>query len=115
MVSAVLSLLCMAVATVVQRNMQVFNYIVIFVLISAFFGVKTTVYITPYFTPNPHTGKVTGGVIGAVPSHKVDNIPLGVAVPLGLMSNIAKIITEKFDTAFKDGRLKFQVQHFKCC
>lgn len=102
MVSMMIALICMAVATVVQRNMQVFNYIVIFVLVMAIFSVKTPVYIASYFSKNPTTGKVTGGVIGAVPSHKVDNIPLGVAVPLGLMSNIAKIITEKFDTAFQD-------------
>ncbi|MBR5940847.1 MAG: TIGR02594 family protein, partial [Neisseriaceae bacterium] len=92
--STVIAIGAMAVATIIQRNMNVFNYIVIFVVIMAMFSVKTSVYIASYYDLGSD-GRVKGGVIGA----EVANVPVGVAIPLGVMSSIGKTITDKFDTA----------------
>ena len=99
--SSIIAIGTMAFATVIHRNMQVFNYVVIFIVVTMLFAVKTTVYVASYYDLDPKTGKVTGGVIGAVPSKKIDNVPIGVAYPLGLMSNIAKILTDQYDTAMQ--------------
>ena len=96
--STVIAIGAMAVATIIQRNMNVFNYIVIFVVIMAMFSVKTSVYIASYYDLGSD-GRVKGGVIGAVPHKEVANVPIGVAVPLRIMSSIGKTITDKFDTA----------------
>lgn len=98
--AVLLAIMAMAVALVVKRTFQPYNYIVFLILTLALFVPKTTVYVASYYEPDPVTGTPRGGNVGAISTKAVGNVPIGVAWPLGITSSIAKSFTEMFDTAY---------------
>lgn len=65
------------------------------VIMSMFFLPRTDVKIASYYTAS------SGNQAGAVAFRKVDNIPIGLVLPLALTTNIGKSITELYDTSFQ--------------
>ena len=112
LLSSVIVIGTMAFSTLIQRNMQVFNYVIIFVIVMALFSVKTTVYIASYYDLNPKTGRVQGSVIGATTgSYKaVGNVPVGIAWPLGVMSSVSQTISRQFNTALNNNESGYLIQ-----
>lgn len=92
---ALVALTMMLLSVVTKRNLDPFNYILMIIIIAAFFIPKTSVYVASYYDAR---GGTTGGAVGF---KKVDNIPIGVAYPLGFMSSIAKSLTERYDTVMQ--------------
>lgn len=92
---ALVALTMMLLAVVTKRNLDPFNYILMIIIIAAFFIPKTSVYVASYYDAR---GGITGGAVGF---KKVDNIPIGVAYPLGFMSSIAKSLTERYDAVMQ--------------
>ena len=90
----------MTISLVTQRNMRVANYLIFMVLSLCLFLPKTTVHIASYYGQDA-TGSTSGGTIGAVKSIDVSGVPIGVAWPLGISSNVAKKFTELFETAMQ--------------
>ena len=95
----------MTISLVTQRNMQVANYIIFLVLSLCLFLPKTTVHIASYYGKDA-MGHSTGGTIGAVKTIDVSGVPVGVAWPMGIFSNVAKKFTELFETAMQPAHTK---------
>lgn len=91
-VAALFALIVMAISVVTKHKANTLNHIFMFILISCAFLIKQPVVIASYFD-----GQYGGGVIGPVKYEKVEHVPIGVAWPLLIFSNIAKSFTEKYD------------------
>ena len=106
-IAALFALVAMAMSVITKRNGQIMSHIVLFVLMVAAFNIKTPVIVASYFD-----GVSGGGVIGAVKHEKVDKVPIGVAWPLIIFSNIAKQLSAKYDEQMQvlpaNGRLAFK-------
>ena len=92
-VAAVLMLIMMLLTVITKRNMQAFNYFVMFVLMMCAFNIKTYVFVASYFDAK-------GGIGIGVAKHgqKIKDVPIGVAYPLMIFSQFSKVFAEKYDT-----------------
>ncbi|MBQ9259369.1 MAG: conjugal transfer protein TraG N-terminal domain-containing protein, partial [Neisseriaceae bacterium] len=106
-IAALFALVAMAMSVISKRNGQIMSHIILFVLMACAFNIKTPVIVASYFD-----GVSGGGVIGAVKHEKIDNVPIGVAWPLVIFSNIAKKLSADYDEQMQvlpdDGRLAFK-------
>ena len=92
---AMLALTSMLVQFITKRTMQPFNTFLMIIIVSALFIPKTSVWVASYYDAK---GGATGGAVGF---RKVDNVPIGVAYPLGLFSYVSKRLTEQYDTGMQ--------------
>lgn len=92
---AMLALTSMLVQFITKRTMQPVNTFLMIIIVSALFIPKTSVWVASYYDA---TGGATGGAVGF---RKVDNVPIGVAYPLGLFSYVSKRLTEQYDTGMQ--------------
>ena len=106
-IAALFALVAMVMSVISKRNGQIMSHIILFVLMACAFNIKTPVIVASYFD-----GVSGGGVIGAVKHEKIDNVPIGVAWPLVIFSNIAKKLSADYDEQMQvlpdDGRLAFK-------
>lgn len=92
---AMLALTSMLVQFITKRTMQPVNTFLMIIIVSALFIPKTSVWMASYYDAR---GGNTGGAVGF---RKVDNVPIGVAYPLGLFSYVSKRLTEVYDTGMQ--------------
>ena len=92
-VAALLMLIMMLITVVTKRNMQSFNYFVMFVVMMCAFNIKTYVIVATYFDAKGGSGygPVNHG-------QKIEDVPIGVAYPLMIFSKFSKVFAEKYDT-----------------
>ena len=92
---AMMALTSMLVQFITKRTMQPVNNFLMIIIVSALFIPKTSVWVASYYDA---TGGSTGGAVGF---RKVDNVPIGVAYPLGMFSYVSKRLTEQYDTGMQ--------------
>ncbi|OAM23525.1 phage tail tip lysozyme [Eikenella corrodens] len=92
---ALMALTSMLVQFITKRTMQPVNNFLMIIIVSALFIPKTSVWVASYYDA---TGGAAGGAVGF---RKVDNVPIGVAYPLGMFSYVSKRLTEQYDTGMQ--------------
>ena len=92
LLSALISLFFFVVVGVGKLKLSFSAWFLTLIFGLVIFMPKTTVYVTSYFGENGGTG------IGPTPFEAVDNVPIGVAWPLGITSFVFKELTMRYDT-----------------
>lgn len=92
---AMLALVVMLTQFITKRTMDPANTFLMIVIVATLFIPKSPVWVSSYYDARGGAGA------GAVGFRKVDNVPIGVAWPLGIFSNIAKKISEIYDSGMQ--------------
>lgn len=92
---AMLALVVMLTQFITKRTMDPANTFLMIVIVATLFIPKTSVWVSSYYDARGGAGA------GAVGFRKIDNVPIGVAWPLGFFSNISKKISEIYDTGMQ--------------
>jgi hypothetical protein len=91
LVAALISLASFLYTSIFKMKFEAGAYLMTLLLALVLFVPKTTVYVKSYFDEN-------GSAAGATKFIPVDNIPIGIAYPLGFAGAVAAKLTSKYDT-----------------